>query len=52
VEGLNNANKVCAQIDNIENTREMEEHIAGTLADEENLPKFISLELDLTFVFK
>ena len=47
-----NSDKVCAKVDKISSTEEMDESLRETLSKKDNLPRFFSIELDLTLLFK
>ncbi len=51
-EKMNSTARVCAEIDNVDGSAEMADSARAILAAEERLPRFIALELNLTFVFK
>ena len=51
-QGLKSAPQVCTKVDGAAGVEEYDEITKSLLASKDNLPRFVSLELDLTFVFK
>jgi hypothetical protein len=52
VEGLKSTDQVCAEVKSIKNSETMDEEVAEKLSNKDNLPRFVSIELDLTVLFK
>jgi hypothetical protein len=50
--GMSSASKVCVDPDKVKTSTTMPSSVADLLSKEDNLPKFIALELSLTFVFR
>ena len=51
-QGLETASQICAKADSAAGTEGFDETTNALVSSEDNLPRFVSLELDLTFVFK
>ena len=44
--------QVCTTVKSAKSNSEMDEDVKEILSEKKDLPRFIGLELDLTFVFK
>jgi hypothetical protein len=52
IQGLRSAAQVCTTLDKVPSSQTMDERAAEVLSKKDNLPRFVTLELDLVFVFK
>ena len=52
LEGLKNTKETCDTLKNIKSNETMDEQVVEKLSKKDNLPRFVSIELDLTLLFK
>jgi hypothetical protein len=52
LEGLKSSSQVCENVDKVKTNDAMDAVVADKISNKDNLPRFVSVELDLTLLFK